>query len=158
MNTEKVKTIVIIFLSLLAIGLFIFSAVLFNSTTELNGKLTTQSVQITELQQKNAELETRANPHYFADKTALENWLATKPDLPASYDRAGWYKNAMTVQRWAQEDGFILSVSYYTDEYGTSITCDAYTLTGVIYWFDPETRVIKRGFDAGEFVFAGLET
>ena len=52
----------------------------------------------------------------------------------------------MTIQRWAQEDGFILSVSYYTDEYGTSITCDAYTLTGIIFWFDPETRVVNTRF------------
>ena len=46
MNTEKVKTTVIIFLSLLVIGLIILVAILSNSTAELNGKLTTQSAQI----------------------------------------------------------------------------------------------------------------
>jgi hypothetical protein len=90
-------------------------------------------------------------PAYFENKNALEDWLDSYEDLPlvnatfpTFYD---WYLDGLFCQSMALIHGYIISVSYTTQDTGLAVWCEAVTQDGHVYCFDPN----KPGelFDSG---------
>ncbi len=77
---------------------------------------------------------------YFPNRTAIEYWLKTTPDLGISKDAEQWYQYALYYQRKALNNGYIASVAYAIQGEGITIWCEVVTEDGWIYYFDPDTR------------------
>lgn len=115
------------------------------SNNDLRTQLSSSNTTITQLQQENETLKQQANPRYFKDSNELSLWLNQQSSMSSETGR-DYYENALLLQRKALKDGYIISASYTIYEGGIIVTCDVYTETGILYYFDPEIREIKKGF------------
>jgi hypothetical protein len=80
---------------------------------------------------------------YFPNRTAIEYWLDTTPDLGISADAEKWYQYALYYQKKALDSGYIVSSAYVLKDEGITIWCEVVAEDGWVYYFDPDTKELK---------------
>jgi septal ring factor EnvC (AmiA/AmiB activator) len=83
-------------------------------------------------------------PRLFNNKTELEQWLSAMP-IPSKMQYAeNTYLQGVKLQEQAAEDGYIISVAWYSQsDYNAIVWCEAMLQNGDAYWWYPDDYKLR---------------
>lgn len=146
MNRWKIATVALAVVFALVVGGSTYY------TIDLRSKLSTVSGDLSDTQAQLTSIQSKFPLRLFADKDALESWLAEQPPFPAvsSGNVTAELVQCRSLQRTAANDGWLISAVFYIGEctyswYTTAqilTCCSAFTSDGGYYiWGTNETNV-----------------